>query len=127
MTKPAIPTDLEAKWATLERRMRRAAWSSVAVIVLIAVPLLLLILPNLLTFWIEVGWVVLLGGMTFVLLVSQWRLASFQCPRCNGSWLAGRWFVANPFSLYRTHCINCGIEIGERNWTAYGPIDEVEI
>jgi hypothetical protein len=111
-------TDDEVKshWQALTRRMRRAAWAAVAILLLLGLLVFFLLVPRYWTPWVEGLWSTAVGLMTLVLLVTQWRLASFRCPRCGGSWFERRWFLSNPFGLYRTHCANCRMEKGALRW-----------
>jgi predicted RNA-binding Zn-ribbon protein involved in translation (DUF1610 family) len=112
----AVPSDVATLWATLDRRMRQATWLSAAILAMGVALLVFLLVPGLWRPWIEWTWSVTIGILTLILLVSQWRLASFMCPRCGGSWLERRWFLASPFGLYRSHCANCGLAKGTARW-----------
>lgn len=99
---PSLTTD----WLWLRRWMRAASIATLALIMLV-----LGFLPFLETLWghwLEYLWAALVGALSCFLLVAQYRLAGFVCPRCGGHWLSGPWSLANPLMLYRSHCHHCG-------------------
>lgn len=100
-----------AGWRDLNRRMFQATLAGVLLLLLVAG--FVLFLEHLWVHPFEWLWAALVFGLTLYLLVAQWRLASFACPRCGAYWMAGHWSLANPFALHRGHCHHCGLQRGE--------------
>ena len=106
-----VSSHLDPRWRELSQRMLHATVASLSLLLLLGV--FLTFLEQLWVRPFEGVWAGLIFLITLDLLLAQWRLATYTCPRCQGFWISGPWALANPFALHRNHCPHCGLKMGE--------------